>query len=174
LENPLEQGGAMLFHECHFFCGETEVFRHDWEQVHPFTAESVKLYKSRELKKKHKLDALSDITEFRGEVQEYSRYGFRSAICNLFIPNIVGLGCLFLGGNTSGSVWQQRYCANFQKMVTGLHPAISFPLPPLEIASRPLFYYIIFNLDGGDLWKSSAQEAILWANGIGLALLFKD
>lgn len=135
------------------------MFRKDWRHIDHLTNESVEFYKNKDLRC---LNAINGTSEYSGKVMKKTQYG--AAICNIHMAGIVGLACLFLSGRVPKI--EQKFCRNFQKYLGD-----KAVCPPLEIDSRPLFYYIIFNLDETDLWKTSANELLLWSHGIGISVL---
>lgn len=108
--------------------------------------------------------------KIKGFVIEHS---YDTAIMNLEIEGKLGLGILILGGNKASSREEQRYCKLFSKKMG--FAKWYLPMPPLEIESRPLFYYVLFKLTNDyeleQEWDDLVERVISRANGLGVAFL---
>lgn len=83
------------------------------------------------------------------------------------VPEILGIYCLILGGRIS---WvDQRFAIRFMKLVEH-----ELPLPPLEIASRPLLYCVLYKMAEGmreKEWEAMVWQALHETKGMGVAVL---
>ena len=94
------------------------------------------------------------------------------AIMNLEVTDELGMGMLILGGTHAASKREQVYCKRFSKVMGFHNPDWYLPMPPLEIESRPLFYYVLFRLEREPgAWEDLATKVIRRANGLGIAFL---
>lgn len=156
----------MLFHQAHVFVGTDIIHRQDVSKLDPVSQATAEHYRGR-IGRGADLDAVFDVTSVQGKAIHYSRYG--AMICQYDMPRIVGAACLFLAGKVP--TVDAKHCKIFQEAVGSFASQWKIPEPPMEFDSRPLFFYVLFNLDGGDVWKSAAMELVQRANGVGTAFL---
>lgn len=111
------------------------------------------------------------VGDIKANIIAMNRQG--AAIVRYEVKNIVGIGCLVLGGN--GYV-EQRFCKKFQQRTNFKNDFQQWclPIPPLEIVSRPLLYYAVYRMSnclGTTKWLKFAKETVELVNGAGVLLL---
>jgi hypothetical protein len=106
-------------------------------------------------------------------ISKKSKYG--PAILYFYVPDTLGINLLMLPND---HIQGQKYAIKFMHMIAGAcmntKAKWRLPIPPLEIARRPLFYYVVYRMAGaatGEEWDSLANTAISRANAAGIALL---
>jgi len=155
-----------MFHQAHVFAEEQTIHRKDVNDLHPITTETADFYTGK-LGRNTDLEAVFELTGLDGKVLEYTKFG--TMITKFDMPGIVALAGLFVMGQVPKV--DQKFCRLFQERCGKFSDKWKLPMPPMEFEPRPLFFYVVFNLDGGDLWKTACSELILRANGLGLALM---
>ncbi len=161
-----------MFHQVHAFSEEPELFRQDVEKPDMIAVETSDYFTGK-IKRNAFLPISFGKTDLTMNVHHFSKFG--TMICTVDIktdsPGLtVGAIGLFLTGQVPGV--DQRFCGIYQKSIgETFGRAWRLPVPPMEIESRPLFFYTILNLDGGTVWKKASEELIQRANGIGWALM---
>lgn len=160
----------MNFHTVLAVVPRLDVVRRDWE-VNENTDSIAKRYQEKLPVRRG--DVTVDFADSPTKATIFSASKVGAAITDLEVEGIVGIGGLVLAGKSSRQ--EQRYAIRFmQNMERVMKPSKwHVPLPPLEVETRPLFYYVLFRLGGpgGEAWYEIAEKVIRRANGLGVALL---
>lgn len=157
----------MLFHTCHTFIEDVDVVRKDWDCATETTHEASLHYEER-LKEGWDLAGSFGLTYVYGSLLERS-FKMGAFTAQVQMPGMLGAACLYLLNDVG---YGQKYALHFQKRCARFAERWSLPLTPLEVDSRPLFYYVFFDLEGDrSVWKQVAPDMMEVLNGIGLGLL---
>ncbi|OAI49647.1 hypothetical protein AYO44_18370 [Planctomycetaceae bacterium SCGC AG-212-F19] len=91
-----------------------------------------------------------------------------AVLLSLECRGLLGVGMLVLAGRDAAT--EQTFCITLQRRTAS--SCWSLPIPPLEIAARPLAYHLLFQFRGNRReWTSCLAEAAPYLTGVALGCL---